>query len=139
VVVTEKVRKTEKEWREALTPEEYRLLRQEGTEPAFSGKYWDLKEEGIYACAGCGNDLFSSDLKFDSGTGWPSFLKPIVQEAVEEKPDCKLGIRRTAVECGRCGGHLGHLFDDGPEPTGLRYCMNSGALHFKPAKKKEEE
>jgi len=130
----ERVRKTEKEWEDILTPEEYRLLRKEGTEPAFSGKYWGLKEKGIYTCAGCGNELFSSATKFDSGTGWPSFFRPIVDDALEVRSDNRFLMRRTAIACGRCGGHLGHVFDDGPGPTGMRYCMNSGALHFKPAK-----
>ena len=131
---TDKIRKSEKEWNEILTPEEFQLLRKKGTEPAFSGKYWGLKEKGVYTCAGCGNELFSSDTKFDSGTGWPSFFKPIAEDAVEAIPDNRFLMKRTAITCGRCGGHLGHVFDDGPEPTGMRYCMNSGALHFKPAK-----
>jgi peptide-methionine (R)-S-oxide reductase len=134
----DKIRKSEKEWKETLTPEEFRLLRKEGTEPAFSGKFWNLKDEGIYTCAGCGNELFSSDTKFDSGTGWPSFFMPVVEDAVETKPDDTLGMRRIAVVCGKCGGHLGHIFDDGPRPTGMRYCMNSGALHFKPGAKDRE-
>jgi peptide-methionine (R)-S-oxide reductase len=125
--------------KETLSPEEYRLLWKEGTEPAFSGKYWNSKDEGIYTCAGCGNDLFSSDTKFDSGTGWPSFFRPVSPDAVEEKPDNRFGMRRTAIACGRCGGHLGHVFDDGPAPSGMRYCMNSGALHFKPGAKGKEE
>lgn len=136
--MTDKVVKTESEWKQVLTPEEFRLLRKGGTEIAFTGKLWDLKEKGTYLCAGCENELFSSETKFDSGTGWPSFNKPISEEAVETAPDNRLFMRRTEVVCARCGGHLGHVFEDGPPPTGLRYCLNSGALHFKPAASKKE-
>jgi peptide-methionine (R)-S-oxide reductase len=122
---------TEAEWRSRLTPEEYAILRTQGTEPAFTGQYWRNHEKGTYHCAGCGAELFSSDTKFDSGTGWPSFTKPRNREAVELRPDTSHGTVRTEVVCKRCGGHLGHVFDDGPEPTGQRFCINSAALDLK--------
>jgi len=126
----DKVVKTDEEWKKSLSPDEYRLLRKHGTEVAFTGKLVNNKKEGTYVCAGCGNPLFSSDTKFDSGTGWPSFYRPMTEESVEKKSDRSLFMERTEVLCEKCGGHLGHVFDDGPKPTGLRYCINSGALHF---------
>jgi peptide-methionine (R)-S-oxide reductase len=123
--------KSEKEWKETLSPDEFRVLRKKGTEPPFTGSLLHQTKEGTYVCAGCGNPLFSSDTKFDSGSGWPSFFTPLSKDAVLLKPDHSLGMRRTEVVCGNCGGHLGHVFDDGPAPTGQRYCMNSVALHFK--------
>ncbi|MBI3323435.1 MAG: peptide-methionine (R)-S-oxide reductase MsrB [Candidatus Omnitrophica bacterium] len=128
--------KSDDQWRRELDPEEYRILRQKGTEPAFSGKYWKNKEDGMYLCAGCGAELFSSEGKFESGTGWPSFWEPVSEDRVETEADASHGMRRTEVRCSRCGGHLGHLFNDGPDPTGLRYCINSGALKFKKAGEK---
>jgi peptide-methionine (R)-S-oxide reductase len=128
----EKIVKSDAEWKRVLTPEEYRLLRKKGTEMAFTGKFHDLRDKGTFTCAGCDLPLFSSETKFDSGTGWPSFYEPIEEDAVENRLDIGFGVR-TEVLCARCGGHLGHVFNDGPLPTGRRYCMNSGAMHFKPA------
>ena len=126
----EKVEKTEQEWRDQLTPEQFEITRNKGTERPFSGKYVDTKDDGTYCCVACGNELFSSDTKFDSGTGWPSFFEPANNDAVETKDDNSMFMKRTEVLCARCGGHLGHVFDDGPEPTGQRFCMNSAALEL---------
>jgi len=125
-----KVKKSEDEWKKTLTHEEFLVLRKKGTEPPFTGKYVHQTAEGTYVCAGCGNVLFSSDTKFDSGSGWPSFFTPVASDAIVLKPDGSLQMRRTEVLCARCGGHLGHVFDDGPAPTGQRYCMNSVSLRF---------
>jgi peptide-methionine (R)-S-oxide reductase len=126
-----KIRKSDEEWKRKLTKEEYHVLREKGTENPFTGKYLYNKKRGTYVCAGCGNELFSSDVKFDSGTGWPSFYGPIAEDKVQMEEDKSLGMRRTEVLCGKCGGHLGHVFDDGPKPTGKRFCINSLALKFK--------
>jgi peptide-methionine (R)-S-oxide reductase len=129
-VMSETVVKTDAEWKKVLTPEQYHILRGKGTERAYSGKYADYHEHGVYRCAACGLDLYSSEDKYDSGTGWPSFTAPIAPENIITRPDNSFFMRRTEVLCRRCGGHLGHVFDDGPKPTGLRYCMNSAALSF---------
>jgi peptide-methionine (R)-S-oxide reductase len=129
---TFEVTKTEEEWRAELSPEQYQILRRAGTERAFSGAYTDTEDPGLYRCTACGNELFRSDTKFHSGSGWPSFFEPIRAGAVVQKQDRSHGMARTEALCGRCGSHLGHVFDDGPKPTGLRYCMNSVSLQLEP-------
>lgn len=126
----EKIIKSEEEWKKILTPEQYRVLREKGTERAYTGEYWDHFEPGVYKCAGCGAELFSSETKFDSHCGWPSYFTPLAGDRVIYKEDRSYGMIRTEVLCAKCGGHLGHVFDDGPEPTGLRYCINSVSLIF---------
>lgn len=129
----DKIDKTESEWRQKLTPEQYHVAREKGTEAAFSGKYWDMHEDGAYHCVCCGAKLFSSGTKFESGSGWPSFYAPIDEKNLRMIEDRSFGMHRVEVECAQCGAHLGHVFPDGPKPTGLRYCMNSASLDFEKA------
>jgi peptide-methionine (R)-S-oxide reductase len=129
---TEKIEKSDEQWREELTPEQFSVLRQQGTERAFTGKYWDCHDDGIYRCAGCGAELFEAGTKYDSGSGWPSFTEPMFADAVEVRVDRTHGMTREEVVCARCGGHLGHVFPDGPGPTGQRFCMNSCSLDLEP-------
>ena len=134
-----KVNKTDREWQRELSPEEYRITRQKGTEPAFTGQYWNTKQHGIYVCRCCGAELFSSETKYDSGSGWPSFFRPLDSTAIEEREDLSHGMVRTEIVCHDCDAHLGHVFEDGPQPTGLRYCVNSASLQLKTQEKNDEE
>jgi peptide-methionine (R)-S-oxide reductase len=134
--MSDKIRKSEEEWKNALTPEQYQVCRMKGTEAPFTGKYYKAKEPGMYLCAACGNTLFDSDTKYESGSGWPSFYKPVSEENVETEEDMSHGMHRTEVMCSKCGAHLGHVFPDGPRPTGLRYCINSVALKLDPKERK---
>ena len=130
--LSKKVQKSEEEWRAQLTPEQYRIMREAGTERAFTGEYWETKTPGVYRCSGCGEKLFSSDTKFDSGSGWPSFYAPEEEDKIVSRPDNSLGRQRTEVLCGTCDSHLGHVFPDGPQPTGQRFCINSASLKLEP-------
>jgi peptide-methionine (R)-S-oxide reductase len=133
--MAEKIVKTDQEWRAQLSPEQFHVTRKAGTEPAFTGKYWNSKDHGTYTCSCCGEPLFSSEKKYESGTGWPSFFEPISESAVESHKDRSYGMVRTEARCAKCDAHLGHVFEDGPKPSGLRYCMNSASLELKPEKK----
>jgi peptide-methionine (R)-S-oxide reductase len=128
--MADKVVKTDEEWKAMLTPEQFEVARRKGTERAFTGKYWDLHDQGVYRCVCCGNELFTSETKYDSGCGWPSFYAPLDESKIDKEVDRSYGMTRTEVTCSRCGAHLGHVFDDGPNPTGLRFCMNSASLDF---------
>jgi peptide-methionine (R)-S-oxide reductase len=134
LIMAEELPVTEDQWRERLTPEQFHVLRQKGTERAFTGKYWNEKTQGVYKCAGCGEPLFASEVKYDSGSGWPSFFRPLDDLKIQETVDRSHGMTRTEVTCKKCGAHLGHVFDDGPKPTGLRYCINSVSLDLEPSK-----
>lgn len=136
LLMAEKITKSEAEWQQELSPDQFQVTRKAGTEPAFTGKYYETKDPGTYTCVCCGQPLFSSETKYESGSGWPSFYQPLDKNAVEERTDVSHGMRRTEVRCSRCDAHLGHVFPDGPRPTGLRYCMNSASLDLKPEEKK---